>query len=73
LCYYCAGQDFIIAGDVLFERSIGRTDLPGGDHDTLLNSIRNRLFTLPENTVVHPGHGDATKIGLEKRHNPFLQ
>lgn len=73
LCYYCAEQDFIVAGDVLFERSIGRTDLPGGDHDTLLNSIRNRLFTLPENTVVHPGHGDATKIGLEKRHNPFLQ
>lgn len=73
LCYYCAEQDFIIAGDVLFERSIGRTDLPGGDHDALLNSIRTRLFTLPENTVVHPGHGDATKIGLEKRHNPFLQ
>ncbi|WP_416440240.1 MBL fold metallo-hydrolase [Phnomibacter sp. MR] len=73
LCYYCAEQNFIIAGDVLFERSIGRTDLPGGDHDTLLNSIRTRLFTLPESTMVHPGHGDATKIGLEKRHNPFLQ
>lgn len=73
LCYYCAEHNFIIAGDVLFERSIGRTDLPGGDHETLLHSIRTRLFTLPDATVVHPGHGDATKIGLEKRHNPFLQ
>lgn len=73
LCYYCAEQHFIIAGDVLFERSIGRTDLPGGNHDTLLNSIRTRLFTLPDHTAVHPGHGDVTKIGLEKRHNPFLQ
>lgn len=73
LCYYCEEQAFIIAGDVLFERSIGRTDLPGGDHDTLLHSIRTRLFTLPEHTMVHPGHGQATKVGLEKRHNPFLQ
>ena len=72
-CLWFPEADVLVTGDTLFLGSLGRTDLPGGDHDTLLNSIRNRLFTLPENTVVHPGHGDATKIGLEKRHNPFLQ
>jgi hydroxyacylglutathione hydrolase len=72
VCYYCAAQGFVIGGDVLFQRSIGRTDLPGGDHQTLLNSIRTRLFVLPEETVVHCGHGPSTTIGEEKKHNPYL-
>lgn len=63
---------FLISGDVLFNRSIGRTDLPGGDFDTLISSIRNRLFVLPENTKVYSGHGPATTIGEEKNENPFL-
>lgn len=72
VCYHCAAQEFVIGGDVLFQRSIGRTDLPGGDHETLLNSIRTQLFVLPESTVVHCGHGPSTTIGEEKRFNPFL-
>jgi glyoxylase-like metal-dependent hydrolase (beta-lactamase superfamily II) len=63
----------VIGGDVLFQRSIGRTDLPGGSHSVLIESIRSQLFTLPDDTVVYPGHGPATTIGEEKRHNPFLQ
>ncbi len=63
----------LIAGDVLFYESIGRTDLPGGEHQTLLNSIRQKLWPLPDETVVHPGHGPSTTIGHEKTHNPFLQ
>jgi hydroxyacylglutathione hydrolase len=72
ICFYCQEQDFVIGGDVLFRLSIGRADLPGGDLDTLLNSIRTRLFVLPENTVVYPGHGETTTIGFEKANNPFL-
>lgn len=72
-CFYCAAQGFVIGGDALFRDSIGRTDLPGGDHETLLRSIRERLFTLPEDTMVLPGHGPGTTIGYEKRNNPFLR
>ncbi|HEX6915421.1 MAG TPA: MBL fold metallo-hydrolase [Chitinophagaceae bacterium] len=72
LCFYCREQQFVIGGDVLFYESIGRTDLPGGDHETLLRSIRERLFTLPDDTRVYPGHGPSTTIGHEKKHNPFL-
>lgn len=61
-----------IAGDTLFQGSIGRTDLPGGDHGTLLNAIKNVLFTLPEDTTVFPGHGPETSIGTEKEFNPFV-
>jgi hydroxyacylglutathione hydrolase len=57
---------------VLFYESIGRTDLPGGDHQTLLRSIRTQLFVLPNETIVYPGHGPETKIGYEKMFNPFL-
>lgn len=73
ICFYCRKQHFVIGGDVLFQQSIGRTDLPGGDHQTLLNSIRQKLFVLPDETIVYSGHGPATTIGEEKKYNPFLQ
>ena len=72
ICFYCEKQNFIISGDVLFNRSIGRTDLPGGDHETLLKNIREKLFVLPDETVVYSGHGSVTTIGEEKKQNPFL-
>ena len=61
-----------IAGDTLFRGSIGRTDLPGGDHELLLSKIKSELFTLPEETVIYPGHGPETTIAFEKSHNPFV-
>jgi hydroxyacylglutathione hydrolase len=73
ICFYCPEQHFIIGGDVLFRESIGRTDLPGGDFDTLINSIRTKLFVLPHETVVYPGHGETTTMGYEKVNNPFLK
>jgi hydroxyacylglutathione hydrolase len=73
LCFYCRQQGFLIGGDVLFRESIGRTDLPGGNHQLLLNSIREELFTLPDETVVYSGHGPSTTIRHEKQYNPFLQ
>jgi len=72
ICFYCAKQNFIISGDVLFKGSIGRTDLPMGDHQTLLNNIKNKLMALPEDTIVYSGHGPTTTIGEEKTSNPFL-
>jgi glyoxylase-like metal-dependent hydrolase (beta-lactamase superfamily II) len=66
------GDGHLFAGDSLFAGSVGRTDLPGGDHDTLIEGIRRQLLVLPEETVVHPGHGPDTTIGREKRENPFL-
>ncbi len=72
ICFYCEEQRFLIGGDVLFRESIGRTDLPGGDHETLLNSIRTKLFTLPDDVVVYSGHGPETTIGYEKKNNPFV-
>ncbi|WP_242916076.1 MBL fold metallo-hydrolase [Pontibacter liquoris] len=71
--FYNEADKVVIGGDVLFRQSIGRTDLPGGDHQTLLQSIRTRLFTLPDEVTVYPGHGPETTIGYEKQHNPFLQ
>ena len=73
VCFYCEKQGILIGGDVLFRESIGRTDLPGGDHETLLKSIREKLFVLPDEVKVYPGHGVPTTIGYEKRNNPFLQ
>ncbi len=72
ICFYNEAQHFIIGGDVLFNRSIGRTDLPLGNHATLINSIRTKLFVLPDETIVYSGHGEPTTIGEEKRENPFF-
>jgi hydroxyacylglutathione hydrolase len=69
---YCKQQNFIVVGDVLFKGSIGRTDLPGGDYNQLIDRIKSRLLVLPENTIVYPGHGPYTTIGAEKQSNPFL-
>ena len=71
--FYSKKDHFLVAGDTLFRESIGRTDLPGGDHETLLRKIQEVLFTLPDHTKVYPGHGDSTTIAHEKLHNPFLQ
>lgn len=73
ICFYCAAQHFVISGDTLFHMSIGRTDLPMGDHETLLRSIREKLLMLPDETIVYPGHGQPTTIGYEKENNPFLK
>lgn len=72
LSFYCPADGFVLAGDVLFLESIGRTDLPGGNFDTLIQSIRTQLFTLPGETIVYPGHGPATTIRHEMEYNPFL-
>ena len=72
LAFVCHAARFVIAGDALFQRSIGRTDLPGGDHQTLLDSIQRELFTLPDEYVVYAGHGPETTIGEERRLNPFV-
>ena len=72
VCFYCAKQHFIIGGDVLFKQSIGRTDLPRGNHELLLKNIRTKLFVLPDETIIYSGHGESTSIGHEKLHNPFL-
>ncbi|MDP2172883.1 MAG: MBL fold metallo-hydrolase [Candidatus Cloacimonadaceae bacterium] len=71
ICLLCG--KYLISGDTLFELSIGRTDFPGGSHTMIINSIKSRLFTLPEDTIVFPGHGPATSIGLEKANNPFVR
>lgn len=66
------GEGHLFVGDVLFSGSIGRTDLPGGDFDSLVEGVREKLFSLPEDTVVHPGHGPDTTIGRERAYNPFV-
>ena len=73
ICLYNKADGWVIGGDVLFYESIGRTDLPGGNHSTLLQSIRTQLLTLPNETVVYPGHGPHTTVGYERMFNPFLQ
>ncbi len=65
-------EKFIVNGDCLFMGSIGRTDLPGGNHQQLLDSITNKIFTLPEDYTVYCGHGPSTTVGFEKKHNPFF-
>jgi glyoxylase-like metal-dependent hydrolase (beta-lactamase superfamily II) len=71
VAFYNRAQKWVVAGDVLFHRSIGRTDLPGGNIDTLIHSIHHQLFTLPDDVVVYPGHGPETTVGAEKKWNPF--
>ena len=73
ISFYHKAGNWVISGDVLFQNSIGRTDLPGGSLPTLLSSIRDQLFILPNETIVLSGHGPQTTIGKEKKHNPFLQ
>lgn len=70
--FYCALEKIIFCGDVLFNGSIGRTDLPGGDYQTLMDSIKRQILILPEDTRLFTGHGPETTIGVEKRSNPFL-
>jgi len=70
--FYCKEDSFLIAGDVLFQGSIGRTDLPGGNFDTLLQSIINKFLPLPDDVIVYSGHGNPTSIGVERNSNPFI-
>lgn len=73
ICFYHKQSGLLLCGDVLFRAGIGRTDLPTGDFDTLIESIKQKLFVLPDDVIVYPGHGPETTIGEEKRSNPFLQ
>ena len=66
-------EDNLFSGDTLFLRSVGRCDFPGGDMDTLINSIKNKLYTLDDEVIVYPGHGNITKIYYEKRYNTFIK
>ncbi|MCB0686727.1 MAG: MBL fold metallo-hydrolase [Saprospiraceae bacterium] len=72
ISFYNKEDQYIIGGDVLFYQSIGRTDLPGGNYDTLIKSINDHFLTLPDDTIVYSGHGPSTTIGAEKNQNPFL-
>ncbi len=73
ICLHVEAEQALFVGDTLFAGSIGRTDLPGGDYDTLIRSIQTRLFVLPEETTVYNGHMETTTIGREKRYNPFCR
>ena len=72
-CYYIEEEKLLISGDTLFQRSVGRCDLPTGDEDALLSSIKEKLMILPDETNVLPGHGGPTTIGFERKYNPFLR
>lgn len=72
VCFYCAEENLLISGDSLFEGSIGRCDLPEGDLDTLVSSLKNRVMPFPDNVRVYPGHGASTTIGRERQTNPYL-
>ncbi len=73
LIFYEKSEKILIGGDVLFRESIGRTDLPGGNHNDLLRNIQEKVYTLPEDVTVYPGHGPETTIGYEKINNPFVK
>jgi glyoxylase-like metal-dependent hydrolase (beta-lactamase superfamily II) len=70
--FYCAEEAVMFCGDVIFQGSIGRTDLPGGDFNTLINSIRSEILTLPDETRLLTGHGPETTVGIERQYNPFI-
>ena len=72
IALYDRADQFLVSGDILFAGSIGRTDLPGGSSTQLISGIRNKLMTLPDDTVVYPGHGPTTTIGVERRSNPYI-
>ncbi len=73
ISFYNKKEGYVLAGDVLFQNSVGRTDLPGGDQATLFQSIKEHYLSMPDEVIVYPGHGPATTIGEERRSNPFLQ
>jgi len=73
LCFYLPNEKLLIGGDVLFRNSIGRTDLPGGNQEQLIRHIKEKIYTLPEDITVYPGHGPATTVGFEKNTNPFVR
>lgn len=73
ILFVCHSKGWVIAGDVLFRESIGRTDLPGGNHESLLRSIQRELYSLPDSFIIYPGHGPETTIGHEKKFNPFIR
>lgn len=72
LCFYCKEEKTVFVGDTLFYCSVGRSDLPGGNTDQLMDSITNKLFSLPDDTTAYPGHGPKTQIGFEKQYNPYV-
>jgi glyoxylase-like metal-dependent hydrolase (beta-lactamase superfamily II) len=72
LCFYDKDANLLVGGDVLFRSSIGRTDLPGGNYNLLIQNIKEKLFLLPDDCTVYPGHGPETTIGYEKQHNPYI-
>ena len=72
-CYYIPSQNMMFSGDTLFYRSIGRTDFPGGSFKELSRSIKEKLYVLPAETICYSGHGEATKVGFEKEHNPYVR
>lgn len=71
-CYYCEDEGILISGDTLFYQSVGRSDFPTGSMSTLVRSIKEKLFCLPDDVMVYPGHNDLTCIGDEKKYNPFV-
>ena len=73
MVYYCKADNCLFSGDVLFQGSVGRADLEGGDFGELIEHVSSRLLTLPDETVVYPGHGESTTIGKEKMDNPFFK
>jgi hydroxyacylglutathione hydrolase len=72
ICFYSAEGHFVISGDLIFYASIGRTDFPTGNFETLSQSIKEKIYTLPDNTIIYPGHGPSTSVGFEKLNNPFV-